>query len=261
MKSESNTVYGLHAVMAAITDTPKLVEKIYVRDGLSSRDMPTIYNICKSNRVPITMIPNDYKMNDIAGVSSHQGLIAIMRDFEYVDIDEMLKQASHTDAITEKENINKPRLFIIMDEIEDTHNVGAIVRTAVAVGATAIIVPKHRQAPISGAVYKSSSGLVTQIPIARVSNIGVAVEKLKQNHVWVGALVMSEEIKNDLYKKSNLWDIDLKGDIAIIIGNEGKGVSKHNIDNSDFTISIPMDTKAESLNASVAAAIAMYEWK
>ena len=262
MINDNNVVYGVHAVLAALTDTPTLIEKVYVKEGLASRDMPTIYNTCKSNRIPITMIPNDYKMNDIAGTVNHQGLVAMIRDFEYLEIDEIIKLIDKN----KKENI--PNLIIIMDEIEDPHNVGAIIRTAVAVDAVGIIVPKHRQAPIGGAVYKSSVGLVAQIPIARVSNIGVVIEKLKQNHVWVGSLAMNKDIiqkdvhtKSDIHNKNNLWNMDIKGDMAIIIGNESKGVSKHNIANSDFVISIPMNEKVESLNASVSAAIAMYEWR
>ncbi len=257
-KVNENIVYGSHAVLSTLKTNSKLVEKVYVRDGLANRDMPTVYDICKDNRIPITTMPNDFKMTELAGTSSHQGLVAIIRDFEYTDIDEMLAL-----------NLiggSSPRLFIILDEIEDPHNVGAIIRTAVAVGATGIIVPKHRQAPISGAVYKASTGLVSQIPIARVSNISVVIEKLKKSHIWVGALGMQSSPLTPPHNEKGItqntfWNLDLSGDLAIIVGNEGKGVQTQHIKDSDMIISIPMDVKVESLNASVAAAIAMYEWR
>lgn len=248
---DNNIIYGVHAVLAALKDSPTLIEKVYIREGLANKDMPIVYNTCKSNRIPISIIPTDHKMTDIAGPVNHQGLIAIMRDFNYMDIADMLN------TIQVNRNNNKKNLIVIMDEIEDPHNVGAIIRTAVAVGATGIIVPKHRQAPISGAVYKASTGLVTSIPITRISNIGTAIEKLKANNVWVAALNMSSLDT----KSKSLWETDMSGDIAIIVGNEGKGVGKHNASNSDLIMYIPMDSKVESLNASVSAAICMYEWK
>ena len=248
----ANVIYGTHAVLAALHDTAKLVEKVYVRDSLSSKDMPAVYELCKSHRIPVTTIPDNYKMTELAGTSAHQGLVAIMRDFEYLEIDDMIK------LIEQNRKEGSPSLIVIMDEIEDPHNVGAIVRTAVAVGATGVIVPKHRQAPMSGAVHKASAGLVNQIPIARVSNIGVAIEKLKKSHVWVGALGVSVSTAGE---RSELWSLDLSGDLAIVIGNEGKGVQVQHVKDSDFTISIPMSERVESLNASVSGAIVMYEWK
>ena len=259
--ANANVIYGTHAVLSALHDTAKLVEKVYVRDSLSSKDMPAVYELCKSHRIPVTTIPDNYKMTELAGTSAHQGLVAIMRDFEYIEIDDMIqlieqnrKESSH--GLNGKENNHN--LIVIMDEIEDPHNVGAIVRTAVAVGAAGVIVPKHRQAPMSGAVHKASAGLINQIPIARVSNIGVAIEKLKKSHVWVGALGVSISTAGE---RSELWSLDLSGDLAIIIGNEGKGVQSQHVKDSDFTISIPMSERVESLNASVSGAIVMYEWK
>ncbi len=253
-ENNMNVVYGTHSVLSVLRDTPKLIEKIYVRDGLANKDLPIIYDLCKTHKIPVSNIPDSYKMTELAGTSAHQGLVVIMRDFEYKDIDEMLTPTS------------APRLFIILDEIEDPHNVGAIVRSAVAVGATGIIVPKHRQAPINGSVYKASAGLVNQIPIARVSNIGVAIEKLKKSHVWVGALGMQASPTTSPPNEggatqNTFWSLDLIGDLAIVVGNEANGIQAQHIKDSDFTISIPMSEKAESLNASVAAAIAMYEWK
>ena len=251
MKDESNIVYGLHAVMSELLERPDQVEKLYVREGLSAPQLSQMYAICKANRIPISIVPNDNKLSDIAGSKvNHQGIIALIRDFKYVELDSLF--VSDSTPPPEKKGRVEVNLIIVMDEIEDTHNVGAIIRSAVAVGARAIIIPKHRQAAINGAVYKTSAGTVNKIDIVRVSNIGVAIERLKKEGYWVGALAATPSV---------FWNLDLKGNIAIIVGNEGKGVSKHNIENSDFIISIPMNNKVESLNASVSAAIAMYEWK
>lgn len=248
-----NIVYGMHAVMGALDERPELVEKLYIRDGLNSPNLTIIYNACKANKIPVSSVPNDYKLDQMIGSKvNHQGLVAMTRDFQYLEIDDLLKLNNKDEA----------KLIIIMDEIEDPHNVGAIIRTAVAVGATGVIVPKHRQAPISGAVYKTSAGTVNKISIARVSNIGVAIEKLKKQGYWVAALGMDTSARDNInIKNKSLWESDLKGNLAIIVGNEGQGVHKHNMDNSDMVISIPMDNKVESLNASVSGAIAMYEWK
>ncbi len=268
-----NIVYGMHAVMGALDERPELVEKLYIRDGLNSPNLAAIYNACKANKIPVSNVPNDYKLDQMIGIKvNHQGLVAMTRDFQYLEIDVLLKLNNKDEA----------KLIIIMDEIEDPHNVGALIRTAVAVGATGVIVPKHRQAPISGAVYKTSAGTLNKISIARVSNIGVAIEKLKKQGYWVSALGMDTSVGKDINIKNlenadreennkkitkdsvinkSLWESDLKGNLAIIVGNEGDGVHKHNMDNSDMVISIPMDNQVESLNASVSGAIAMYEWK
>ncbi len=253
-----NIIYGIHPVTEALNINPKMVEKVYIKIGLSNKDLPALLAICKENKIPVTEISGEDKMRDLAGTSYHQGLIAITRDFEYIEIEDVLKM------ITENRKANKASLIIIMDELTDTQNVGAIIRTAVGVGATAVIVPKHRQAPITGATYKASAGMVNHIPIARVANLGVVINKLKDAHVWVAALAMDtpSPLERETGGEANsLWSLDMVGDMAIVVGNEGEGVHKHNIENSDYIISIPMDSKLESLNASVSAAIAMYEWK
>lgn len=261
--TNDNIIYGMHPVEEALNTNPKIIEKIYIKTGLSNKDLPSLLTICRDNKIPVTEISGDDKMRDLAGTSYHQGLIAITRDFEYIEIEEVLKLIDNN-----REN-NKPSLIIIMDELTDTQNVGAIIRTAVGVGATAVIVPKHRQAPITGATHKASAGMVSHIPIARVANLGVAIDKLKDSHVWVAALAMSlpldlpysRQKPDSLNKNDMLWSLDMKGDMAIIVGNEGEGVHKHNIENSDYVLSIPMESRLESLNASVSSAIVMYEWK
>ena len=253
-----NIIYGIHPVEEALNNNPKIIEKIYVKSGLSNKDLPVLLAICKENKIPVTDISSDDKMRDLAGTAYHQGLIAITRDFEYIEMEDVIK------LVEDNRKNNKPSLIIIMDELTDTQNVGAIIRTAVGVGAAAVIVPKHRQAPITGATYKASAGMVNHIPIVRVANLGVAIDKLKDAHVWVAALAMDTPppLESGRGGEANsLWSLDMTGDMAIIVGNEGEGVHKHNIENSDYILSIPMDSKLESLNASVSAAIVMYEWR
>ncbi len=266
----NNIIYGIHPVEEALNTNPRIIEKVYIKIGLSHKGLPALLAICKENKIPVTEVGGDDKMRDLVGTSYHQGLIAITRDFEYIEIDRVIE------IVKDNRMNNKPNLIIIMDELTDTQNVGAIIRTAVGVDAVAVIVPKHRQAPITGVTYKASAGMVNHIPIARVANLGVAIDKLKDNHVWVAALAMnttpskilplvsniiSKEKLNTELNIAFLWSLDMKGDMAIIVGNEGEGVHKHNIENSDYTLSIPMSSKLESLNASVSAALAMYEWR
>lgn len=244
---KDNIIYGLNSIFETISDSQavKRIEKLYIKDRLQEKELGKVFEIAKANRIPIMTITNPGKFDELAGGRvNHQGIMAIIRDFDYVELEDLIATDNQDDTAS--------KLIIVMDEIEDTHNVGAIIRSAVAVGATGIIVPKHRQAAINGTVYKTSAGTVNKIKISRVSNIQASIEKLKKYGYWIASLDMQGE---------NLYNSDLKGNMAIIIGNEGKGVSKILLENSDYRVFIPMNNQVESLNASVSAALAMYEWK
>ncbi len=239
-KEESFWVYGSHAVLEALETSPLKIEKLLVKDRYSGESIDKIKFLTSKHKIPLQFVPVT-KIDQLVGDVVHQGIIALMRSFEYQDLDKILKDAPNNS------------LFILMDEIEDPHNVGAIIRSAVAVGARAVIVPKHRNAPINGTVYKTSAGLVDKIDICRVSNIGLAIEKLKKSHIWVGGLAGESE--------KTIWDQDMTGGFAIVVGNEGAGLHEKVRENCDFLLKIPMNREAESLNASVSAALAMFEWK
>jgi 23S rRNA (guanosine2251-2'-O)-methyltransferase len=241
-KEESFLIYGTHASLEAVRSNAQKVERVYIKETLSNQNLDEVKHIASKNKIPVMFVPGS-KLDSMLGDVVHQGICVMMRGFEYVDLDNVIKNLDK----------NKPSLFVLLDEIEDPHNVGAIIRSAVAVGAEAVIVPKHRSAPINGTVYKTSAGLVDKIKISRVSNITVAIEKLKKNKVWVAGLAGEG--------KTSIWDQDLTGSVAVVVGNEGSGLHEKVREHCDFLLNIPMSSAAESLNASVSTAILMYEWK
>lgn len=240
--TDSFFIWGYNSCDETLNTKPEKIEKIYLQEGKSFDNIVKIKNLAAKYKVQITNIPS-IKIKNMIGEVNHQGIVMLMRGFEYVELDTFLKDL----------NINNNPCVVILDEIEDTHNVGAIIRSSVAAGVSAVIIPKHRGAPINGTVYKTSAGLIDKIPIIKVSNINSAIDKLKQKKFWIFGL--------DGLNGKNMWEQDLKGPTCIIVGNEEIGIRAKTSEHCDFLLSIPMSKKAESLNASVSAALAIYEWK
>ena len=174
--------------------------------------------------------------------NAHQGIIASVAAHEYVTIDDILQSA--------QERGENP-LIVICDELTDPHNLGAIMRTAECAGAHGVIIPKRRSVGLTAVVSKASAGAIEYMPVARVSNIAAAIRELKERGVWVFGTAANGT--------TALYDADLKGAAAIVIGNEGVGMSRIVSESCDFKVSIPMKGKISSLNASAAAAILLYE--
>ena len=193
------------------------------------------------------------KIEEYVGDVNDQGVIALLKRPEYIDFDDWFETLDLE---------NFPGV-LVLDHIEDTHNFGALLRTAAAAGIAGVIVSKDRQAPINGVVYKTSAGALTQVPVVRVSNINQTIEKLKEHRFWIAAVDMDPiyeqagNIKND----SSLWSQTFDTPMAFVLGGEGKGIHEKTLEHSDFVISIPMENGIESLNVSVAGAVVMYEWK
>lgn len=239
---DSFFVFGLKPVLETLTTRPEKVEKIYLAQGRTFDGYDTMQRVAHTHKISITTVPSS-KLSTMIGEGNHQGVVILMRSFEYVDLDEFL------DGL----DINTNPCLVLLDELEDTHNVGAIIRSAVAAGASGVIIPKHRSAPINGTVYKTSAGLVDKIPIIKVVNTNVAIEKLKKAKVWVVGL--------DGKRGTNMWQQDFKMPMCIVVGNEEVGVREKTLEACDFVASIAMTSQAESLNASVATALVLYEWK
>jgi 23S rRNA (guanosine2251-2'-O)-methyltransferase len=182
------------------------------------------------------------KLNGLTGGESHQGVIAYVSPYEYSDLETLVDGA--------KERGDR-MLFIILDEINDPHNLGSIIRSACAVGATGVIIPKRRSVAMSSVVAKSSAGAAEYVPLCRVTNIPTTIDYLKENGIWIyGA---------DADGTSVYYDADLKGNVALVIGGEGSGMGRLVKEKCDVILSIPMAGKINSLNASVAAGVLMYE--
>ena len=182
------------------------------------------------------------KLSQLAGGNNHQGIIAFVAPVAYVETEEILKKAADK---------QEAPFIILLDEIEDPHNLGAIIRTADAAGAHGVLIPKRRASPLTATVAKTSAGAVEHVPVARIGNIVQEINRLKKMGIWI--------VGADMTGEKNYYDTDLRGPMAIVIGNEGKGIGRLVKENCDFLVRIPMQGKIGSLNASVAASLLMYE--
>lgn len=235
-------IYGKNPVSEALKGEPERIDKIYVRNSLKDADISEIFTIASNNRIPINHVPGA-KLYDLVGSVNDQGVVALMSAVEYMDFGEWLSGT----------NLDEYPGILLLDEIEDPHNLGAILRTAAAAGISAVLVPKHRQAPVNATVYKTSAGTAGRIPIVRVGNLNQCIMELKDEGFWIGGL--------DAGGDQTLWDLEVDRPLAFIIGNEGSGIRRKTLEHCDYRISIPMYNKVESLNASVSAALISYEWR
>lgn len=231
-------IIGRNPVTEAVK-SGRTIEKLMISKG-SEKGLTQIIAMAKDRGIPVYY--NDKaRMDKIAEGGAHQGVAAYVSSYEYCEVEDILQRA---------EAKGEDPFIVILDGIEDPHNLGAIMRSADGAGAHGVIIPKRRAVGITGVVAKASAGAVEYVPVARVANIAQTIEKLKKEGVWIAAVDMSDMP----YYKS-----DLKGKLAVVIGNEGEGISKLVKQKCDFTVSMPMMGNVQSLNASNAAAIVMYE--
>lgn len=230
---------GKNAVSEALNNS-KTIDKIMIKKGYADGSLKSIALKAKKLGVVVQEV-NKNKLDFLAESKNHQGIIALCPAKNYCSIEDILENARSK---------NEQPFVLILDEISDPRNFGAIIRTAECCGVHGIIIPKHRNAGLTGIVSKTSAGAIEHVLIAKVSNIVNAIEKLKKNGLWITSADMSGE---DMYK------IDFKIPTALIIGSEGAGIGKLILQNSDFKAKIPIMGKIQSLNASVAASILMYE--
>ena len=235
----NNTIEGRNPVYEALLgDTP--IEKIYISDTAHGSQISKIISEAKRCGVPFKSVAAT-KIDEIANTQSNQGVVAFISEVRYCEISDILELAKSKD---------EEPFVIICDEITDPHNLGAIIRTANAVGAHGVIIPKNRAVGVNAVVFKTSAGAAAHTLISKVGNLSQAINQLKECGLWITGADMTG---NEMYKE------DLKGAIAIVVGSEGKGISKKIKENCDFLVSIPMLGKINSLNASVAASVLMYE--
>ena len=237
MAKDKNIVAGRNAVTEAIK-SGREIEKVVIAKG-SSGSAKKIVALAKERNLRVDYKERDYFDKNYDG--SHQGVIAFCAAHAYSSLDEILGAAA---------SAGEAPFIIVLDDIEDPHNLGAIMRTGECAGVHGIIIGKNRSAGLNETVAKTSAGAIEYMKVARVTNIGRAIDRLKDEGIWVAACDMDGE---------NYTDANLKGAIAIVIGNEGKGISRLVKEKCDFTVSIPMLGNISSLNASNAAAILMYE--
>lgn len=230
---------GRNTVLEAINSN-RTIEKIMVQKGNIEGSLKKIVAKAKDNGIIVQEVAKQ-KLDEISETKNYQGVIALVSAHEYSTVDDILALAAA--------KCEKP-FIIILENITDPHNLGAVIRTANAAGAHGIIIPKRRAVGLTQTVCKTSSGAIEYTKVARVTNISNTIEELKQKNIWVACADMDGEI---------LYKTNLKGSIAIVIGNEGDGVSRLVKQKCDFTVKIPMYGEISSLNASVAAGLLMYE--
>lgn len=231
-----NFVFGFHAVTEALKQ--QRGNKLFLWEDGKGEKFEQLKELARESAVPVKWVPKQ-KLETMSDHGVHQGMVLAITPYEYLSLDELLAQ-------TEK----KDPFYLILDNLEDPHNFGSILRTADASGVDGVIIPKHRAVGITPIVVKTSTGAVEHVPIARVTNLSQAVKQLKEAGFWVFGTGMS----GTSYQK---WQA--KGAIALIIGNEGKGMSAGLVKEVDELLTIPMVGHVQSLNASVAAGLLMYE--
>lgn len=235
-----NMLEGRNAVTEALS-AGRTIDKLFVADGDTDRALARICAMAK--QAGAVVVPTDRrKLDYMSATGAHQGVIAMVAAHDYASIDDILKKA---------QDAGEPPLIVICDELSDPHNLGAIIRTAECAGAHGIIIPKRRSVGLTAVVGKASAGALEYMPVARVSNITAAIDMLKKAGVWVYGTAAGGD--------TTLYRADLKSAAAIVIGNEGEGMSRLVSERCDFKVSIPMKGSISSLNASAAAAIMLYE--
>ena len=233
-------IEGRNSVLELL-ESGKDINKIYIAKGEKHGSINKIISKAKENKVVIVEIEKE-KLNKMAQTNNPQGVIAIVPPFDYASVDDILNEAKSK---------NEKAFILILDGIEDPHNLGSIIRTAETAGVHGIIIPKRRSAQVNSTVNKTSAGATNFMRIARVNNINETIEYLKNNDIWIYG--------TDGEAKEMYYDEDMTGNVAIIIGSEGFGMSRLVKENCDFLLKIPMKGKITSLNASVSAGIIMYE--
>ena len=222
-------------------ESKKDINKIFVTKGEKHGSINKILAMARERNV-IIVEKDKRQMEQMAQTPNYQGVIAIVPPFEYCEIEDILEDAK---------NKNEDPFVLILDGIEDPHNLGSIIRTAETAGVHGVIIPKRRAASVNSTVSKVSAGAVEHMKIARVTNISDSIQKLKDNGLWICG--------TDIDAKNYYYNQDLKGPLGVVIGNEGQGMSEKVKKNCDFLVKIPMKGKVTSLNASVSAGIVVYE--
>ena len=234
-----NIIEGRNAVLEAFR-SGKPIDKLFVLDGCQDGPIRTIVREAKKHDTILQFVTKE-RLSQISETGRHQGVIAYAAAYEYADVEDMLKLA---------ESKGEDPFLILLDNIEDPHNLGAIIRTANLAGAHGVIIPKRRAVGLTATVAKTSAGALNYTPVAKVTNLDKTMESLKEKGLWFVCADMGGE---------EMYDLNLTGPIGLIIGNEGEGVSRLVKETCDFTARIPMNGDIDSLNASVAAGVLAYE--
>ena len=239
MAYEEFTIEGRNAVIEAFR-SGKTIDKLYILDGCQDGPVTTIKREAKKRDTMIKYVTRE-RLDQMSGTGKHQGVIAVAAAYEYAEIEDILASAREK---------GEPPFIFLLDNIEDPHNLGAIIRTANLAGAHGVIIPKNRAVGLTATVAKTSAGALNYTPVAKVTNLAKTIEDLKKEGLWFVCADMAG---------TTIYQLDLKGPIGLVIGSEGEGVGRLVKEKCDMTASIPMKGNIDSLNASVAAGVLAYE--
>lgn len=239
MRDAELTIYGRNPVLEAFR-SGKTVDRLFLQEGMREKTIPAILRAARKQDAVVDYVPKD-RLDEICGGGAHQGVAAYLAAFRYYGLDEILAYA--------REKGEDPFLFLL-DGIEDPHNLGAMIRTANLCGAHGVILPKRRAAGLTSAAHKASAGALNYTRVCRVTNLSACIEELKKAGIW---LVCADAGGEEMYR------LDLRGPIGLVIGGEGDGVSRLVREHCDFFAAIPMRGEIDSLNASVACGVLAYE--
>ena len=235
----SEQIEGRNAVMEAFR-LGQVIDKLFILDGCQDGPVRSIAREARKKDTIINYVPKE-RLDQLSQTGSHQGVIAQIAAYEYSTVEDILEKAREK---------GEPPFIFLLDNIEDPHNLGAIIRTANLAGAHGVIIPKRRAVGLTATVAKTSAGALNYTPVAKVTNLGKTIDELKEAGIWFVCADMDGD---------RMYDLNLKGPIGMVIGNEGEGVSRLIREKCDFTAAIPMKGDIDSLNASVAAGILAYE--
>lgn len=238
----NNLVYGRIPVLEALRSDIE-IEKIFVLFGTHGQNISEIHKLAKQKRIKVVQLDRK-KFNEVCDIEKSQGVVAVITPIKFREVSDIFKIAE------EKKEKN---FILILDEIQDPQNLGALIRTADCAGVHGIIIPKHNAASVTSSVIKASAGAAENFPIAKVGNISQTIEELKQKGIWI---VGTDSDADKLYNEIN-YDFS----VALVIGSEGKGIRRLVKEKCDFLVKIPLFGRVDSLNASVAAGIVLYEIK
>lgn len=239
MRYQEMTIEGRNAVTEALR-AGKPIDRLFIQDHCQDGPVLTIKRLARAKDIPVKYVEKE-RLDQLSETGRHQGVIAYAAAYEYAQVEDMLE------AAREK---GEPPFLILLDGIEDPHNLGAIIRTANLAGAHGVIIPKDRAAGLTATVARTSAGALNYTPVGRVTNLAKTMKELKKQGMWFVCADMGGTV---------MYDLDLKGPIGLVVGNEGEGVGRLIKETCDFTASIPMKGDIDSLNASVAAGILSYE--
>lgn len=239
MRYEEMTIEGRNAVMEAFR-SGKTIDRVYVLKGCQDGPINSILREARKHDTLVNFVAKE-RLDQMSETGKHQGVIASAAAYAYAEVEDMLKLA---------EEKGEPPFLFLLDDIEDPHNLGAIIRTANLAGAHGVIIPKRRAVGLTATVARTSAGALNYTPVAKVTNLSAMIEELKEKGMWFVCADMGG---------TTMYDLNLTGPIGLVIGNEGDGVSRLVKEKCDFVASIPMKGEIDSLNASVAAGVLAYE--